>query len=260
MKNNNYIFKLGIFSIIYMLVVFQSKADDLFRMDTLSEKIPAREIKSYKFIDHKTVIGGISFNYFKFDSDNSKLLFGLMNNIDYDASIFGVSPYIGYSFKDNNIVGMKLKYSRYYVNFDKLNFAMGDTSIGLGDMRFKQNMYGISLFYRSYIGLDNEHRFGFFSEINTSAYSGDSYFITGSGDNTNTYKTKINTFDIGMSPGIAVFVHPNICFELSFNVVGFDYNRYVQSLNDKPKGKLEKSGANFRINPFNMNISLTLCI
>lgn len=262
-KSKGSVFGIILFTIIYSLAVFEAGASDIVRTDTLlvnGMQEFTRDIKSHKFIDHKTVIGGISFNYFKFDSDNSKILFGVMNNINYDASIFGVSPYIGYSFKDNQIVGMKVNYSRYYVNLDKLKFNMGDAAVSLGDMKFKQNVYGISLFYRSYIGLDKEQRFGFFSEINTSAYNGDSYFITGRGDNTDTYKTRINTFDIGMSPGISVFVHRNVSFELSFNVVGFNYDKYVQSLNGKPKGKMEKSGANFRINPFNMNISLTLCI
>lgn len=252
-----------VFTIFVMLIPIKSLAVEISPDSTLitqNSNVSIRNMINYKFIDKKSVIGGISFNYFKFDSDNSKMLFGMLNNINYEAGVFGVSPYVGYSFKDNQIIGMRVKYSRYSVDLDKINFNLGESAVSIGDIKFKQNMYSVGIFYRSYIGLDKEHRFGFFSEINSSAHSGDSYFIMGEKGKADTYKTRITSFEVGMSPGVAVFIHPNISFELSFNVVGFDYIKYDQSLNDNPKGKLEKSGANFRINPFNMNIGLTLCI
>lgn len=237
-----------------------TKSDSLSIIPLLRAPLLDRGIDSYSFIASKSIVGGITFSYFDFDSRDSKFLFNIIDNVNYGVNILRVSPYIGYSFKENQVVGMKVNYSKVNLSLGKMDINISNTPLSIGDIKFNQNLYGVSLFYRSYVGLDEDHRFGLFSEISISSVSGYANYIKGNDNKSNIYNTKILMFDIGMSPGIAVFIAQNVCMELSFNVVGFTYNRYKQSLNGEYQGMLERSGANFKINPINMNIGLTLCI
>ena len=65
---------------------------------------------------------------------------------------------------------------------------------------------------------------------------------------------------MGINPGLAVFITQNVCAELSFGVVGFKYRTEKQKNNLGEEGKRRDSGANFKINLFNINIGLTFCM
>ena len=52
----------------------------------------------------------------------------------------------------------------------------------------------------------------------------------------------------------------NVCAEVSFGVVGFKYRVEKQKNNLGETGKRRSSGANFKINLFNINIGITLCM
>ncbi len=219
-----------------------------------------RGINNHRFISKGSILGGITFNYFSFDSKDSKFLFGMLDNVNYNASMLGFSPYFGYSIADNQIIGLRANYSRINGALGNFSLNFGDFDMSIQDLNYKQNSYGLALFYRSYVGLDASHRFGLFSEVSLSYKMGDSLFDKGRDSELKSFHTTSHAFDIGMSPGIAVFISQNACMEVSFNVVGFNYRKENQTLNKEDNGSFESSGIDFRINPFNINIGLTVTI
>ena len=65
---------------------------------------------------------------------------------------------------------------------------------------------------------------------------------------------------IGINPGIAVFIMQNVTAENCFGVIGFKDNSQTQKNKLGETGKRRNRRANFKINLFNINIGITLCL
>ena len=135
-----------------------------------------------------------------------------------------------------------------------------DSNFSLSNMRYAEDLYSFGLFHRSYVGLDRGKLFGLFNETTLTYLNGTSSFARGEGAEYKRTDTTINELHLGINPGVAVFITQNVCAELSFGVVGFKYRSEKQSNNLGETGKRRTSGADFKINLFNINIGLTLCM
>ena len=60
-----------------------------------------RGITNYRFIPKNKWIGGVTVSVFNFESDNSRLLFSLLKDIDLNLRTLSVKPFVGYAIKDN---------------------------------------------------------------------------------------------------------------------------------------------------------------
>uniref|UniRef100_UPI003568EEDD hypothetical protein n=1 Tax=Bacteroides finegoldii TaxID=338188 RepID=UPI003568EEDD len=219
-----------------------------------------RGIKNYRFIPKGKWIGGLTFSYVNFDSDDSRLLFSILKDFDCNFRTFSVKPFWGYAIRDNLVVGMKLGYNHTIAQLDNVSLAVEDLDVSLKDMRYAEDTYSAAVFHRSYVGLDHGKRFGLFNETTLSYNRGTSSFSRGTGDNLKRTETTLNELHLGINPGLAVFVMQNVCAEVSFGVVGFKYRVEKQKNNLGEAGKRRSSGANFKINLFNINIGITLCM
>ena len=181
---------------------------------------------------------------------------------DFDCNFrtFSVKPFWGYAIRDNLVVGMKLGYNHTIAQLDNVSLAVEDLDVSLKDMRYAEDTYSAAVFHRSYVGLDHGKRFGLFNETTLSYNRGTSSFSRGTGDNLKRTETTLNELHLGINPGLAVFIMQNVCAEVSFGVVGFKYRIEKQKNNLGETGKRRSSGANFKINLFNINIGITLCM
>lgn len=219
-----------------------------------------RGIKNYRFIPKKKWIGGLTFSYINFDSQDSRLLFSILKDFDCDFRTFSVKPFVGYAIRDNVVVGVKLGYNHTIAQLDNISLDVEDLDISLKDVRYAEDTYSMAIFHRSYVGLDSGKRFGLFNETTLSYNAGTSSFSRGTGDAFKRTDTTINELHLGINPGLAVFIVQNVCAEVSFGVVGFNYRIEKQKNNLGETGKRRDSGANFKINLFNINIGITLCL
>lgn len=220
-----------------------------------------RGIISYRFIPKKKWIGGLTFSYISFDSDDSRLLFSILKDFDCNLKTFSVKPFAGYAIADNVIVGVKLGYNHTIADLGNASLDLGDDlEFSLDNIRYAEDLHSFGLFHRSYVGLDNGKLFGFFNETTLTYLNGSSSFSRGEGSELKRTDTTINELHLGINPGIAVFITQNVCAELSFGVVGFKYRVEKQKNNLGEIGKRRSSGADFKINLFNINIGLTFCM
>lgn len=219
-----------------------------------------RGITNYRFIPKNKWIGGVTVSVFNFESDNSRLLFSLLKDIDLNLRTLSVKPFVGYAIKDNTVVGLKFGYSRISGGIDNLALNIEDLDIALKDIKYTDDSYSFSLFHRSYIGLDPKGLFGLFNETTLGYSTGSTRFSRGADDNLKYTDTSINQLKVGINPGIAIFIMPNVGAEVSFGVAGFTYNWEKQKKSTGETGKRTNSGANFKINLFNINIGITVCI
>ena len=219
-----------------------------------------RGITNYRFIPKNKWIGGVTVSVFNFESDNSRLLFSLLKDIDLNLRTLSVKPFVGYAIKDNTVIGLKFGYSRISGGIDNLALNIEDLDIALKDIKYTDDSYSFSLFHRSYIGLDPKGLFGLFNETTLGYSTGSTRFSRGADETLKYTDTSINQLKVGINPGIAIFIMPNVGAEVSFGVAGFTYNWEKQKKSSGETGKRTNSGANFKINLFNINIGLTVCI
>lgn len=219
-----------------------------------------RGITNYRFIPKHKWIGGVTVSVFNFESDNSRLLFSLLKDIDLNLRTLSVKPFVGYAIKDNTVVGLKFGYSRISGGINNLALSVEDLDLSLKDIKYTDDSYSFSLFHRSYIGLDPKGLFGLFNETTLGYSTGSTRFSRGADETLKYTDTSINQLKVGINPGIAIFIMPNVGAEISFGVAGFTYNWEKQKKSSGETGKRTNSGANFKINLFNINIGLTVCI
>ena len=211
-----------------------------------------RGIVSYRFIPKKKWIGGLTFSYVNYDSDDSRLLFSVLKDFDCNFKTFSLKPFMGYAVADNMVVGVKLGYNHTIADLGNVSIDMGDDlDFSLTNMRYAEDLYSFGVFHRSYVGLDRGKLFGLFNETTLTYKNGSSSFARGEGEDYKRTETTINELHLGISPGVA---------ELSFGVVGFKYRSESQKNNLGETGKRRNSGADFKINLFNINIGLTVCM
>lgn len=219
-----------------------------------------RGITNYRFVPKHKWIGGVTFSVYNFESDDSRLLFSLLKDMDLNLRALSVKPFVGYAIKDNMVVGLKFGYSRISGGFDNLSLNIEDLDVSLKDISYTDDSYSFSLFHRSYIGLDTKGIFGLFNETTLGYSTGSSRFSRGKEETLKYTDSTVNQLHVGINPGIAIFIMPNVGAEVSFGVAGFTYNWEKQKKSSGETGKRTNSGANFKINLFNINIGLTVCI
>lgn len=222
-----------------------------------------RGILNYRLIEKGKWMGGLTFSFINYESEEGSLLYSMLGDFDANFSIKAFNPYVGYAIKDNSVVGVKFGYNRVIGDLGNIDLNLGsDMSFSIGNMRYSEDLYSIGLFYRSYIGLDSSGMFGLFNETHLTYKRGHSYFTNGKSDSadiTNT-ETTINELRIGINPGVAVFITKNVSAEMSFGVAGFKYRSERQNNSLGEEGKRDTSGADFKINILNINIGLTFCL
>ena len=216
-----------------------------------------RGIKNFRFIPKKKWIGGLTFSYANFDSSDNQLLFSYIQDFSMNLRSFSVKPFIGYAIKDNQILGMKLGYKHVVGNLDNFSLDIDeDLSFSLKDLRYAEDVYSIALLHRSYIGMDPGKRFGFFNEISLGYNNGSGSFKRKEEEVTKRMETRVHELNLGIKPGICVFIIENVAAEVSVGVVGFNYRFEKQKNNEGVEGKRRTSGADFKINLFNINIGI----
>ena len=101
---------------------------------------------------------------------------------------------------------------------------------------------------------------GIYNEAELSFASGNSDFDRPfNGELRRTHTTNMEA-RLTFSPGVCVFIMENVSFNLSFGVFGFYLRNEKQLVDGEPMGNRFTSGANFRINLFNLAFGLGIHI
>ncbi len=73
--------------------------------------------------------------------------------------------YGGYAVRDNMVLGLKFGYRNMRGALNNITLKIDDdVDFSLKDLKLEQNLYNVSFFHRSYVGLDAGKRFGLFNE------------------------------------------------------------------------------------------------
>ena len=235
--------------------------------DTVSIIIPEhnfgrydRGLYNYLFIPKGQWSFGLSASYGELNADDVQVL-NMLKDVDFKGKIYSIQPTIGYFIRNNQSVGIKLTYSRGTA--DLANLAVDfddDINFKLKDVSYYTESYVIGGFYRNYVGLGRDKRFGVFNEVDLSFQSGSSRFKRLYNDEPKNTRTTVTQVSLNFSPGVAVFIQDNVAFNVSFGVFGVKWRKEHQLTNGIDEGTRFSSGANFRFNIFNINFGLMVVI
>ena len=215
-----------------------------------------RDIESNVFIPKGLWITGVSFSYSQSNQNHYQFL--VFEDISADTYTFKVSPMLGYVFKNDMAAGLKFSYTRSLAKLENTDIVLdSETNLNLDHIYSLSHNYYATLFFRNYYPLGSSRRFGFFNEIQLELGGGQSKLTKGVGNSlTGTYETNFS-LDIGLVPGVMVFLSNWSAMEVNVGVLGFSY-RTTKSVTDQIyHARRHSKSANFRINLFSITFGTT---
>ena len=228
------------------------------------QRIDRSEMKA-TFIPNGLWMCGATVNYREWENENENLL--VLKNLNMDGHILSCSPYVGYFVTNNLALGLRYNYSRYYFSLANLDLNLGEgLNIDLEDLYYLEHKHEVSFFMRNYMPLFGSKILGAFAEVRATYSHANGKNSSGrrtESINTldGTYET-VNKIQLGVSPGLCIFVTNFAAVETSIGVLGVDY-RWSSFKNVHPNsteyeyGKNHSGGANFKFNIFTVNIGMT---
>lgn len=219
-----------------------------------------RGLFNFLFIPKGMWTFGLTASYGKFSTEDLQMM-DIISDVDISAHAFSIKPYFSFAFRNNMTAGLRLEYSNIIGNIDSFGLDIDeDMSFNIKDVGYRSESYSAALLLTQYIGLTRKGRFGVFNEAQLK--------FTGATSNFNRpydgvmRDTHSNRFEASLtySPGLCVFVMPNLSANVSFGVFGFYINHTRQWENGVRTGSRTTSGANFRFNIFNISFGLALHI
>ena len=168
-------------------------------------------------------------SYGTLSSDDTNLML-LLDDLDFKGSVFTVNPSVGYFFRDNMCVGTRFGYSKVDGNLGNISLDLGSDAmnLSLSDILMRSQVMNMGVFLRSYAGVDQKGIFGLFAELELMYKVGNSMFSYRTASGPNTTNTNNNQLRLGISAGVAVYIMPKICCNLSFGLGGISFNRIRQ--------------------------------
>jgi hypothetical protein len=235
--------------------------------DTVSVILPERNfgrydrgLYNYLFIPKGKWAIGLTASYGELNTEDSQLL-DILSDLDFKGKLYSINPTISYFIRHNQSIGLKLTYSRGVADLANLSVDFDDDlSFTIRDMSYYTESFALGTFYRNYVGLGSQRRFGVFNEVSLMFQTGSSRFKRLYNDEPRDTRTTITQGSLNFSPGLAVFLQQNVAFNVSFGVFGLKLRHESQVTNDVDEGSRTTSGANFKFNIFNINFGLLVVI
>ncbi len=224
-----------------------------------SQEVFKRDIEQVSFVPKGQWITGVSVGYNQSNQNNYQFL--VFENLSGDTYSFKVTPMVMYAFKDNLAAGIKFGYQRSRTQLDDGKFVLdSETEFNADNISGIQSNFFVMGAFRNYISFGKNHRFGLFNEVQLQLGGGRSRLsnYTGSGDNRHiegTYETNFS-MELGLSPGMIMFLNNYSAIEVSVGVLGFGYTHTKSVTNQVYVSNRNSKHANFKINLFSIQFGM----
>lgn len=214
-----------------------------------------RGLEQISFIPKGQWITGVSIGFSQSNQDNYQ--FFIVEDITGEAYTFRVSPMLMYCFKDNLAAGGKFVYNRTRTHLDKARVVLdSESDYSMDNLYQISHNYSAMACFRNYISLGRSRRFGFFNEVQLQIGGGQSKIIDGVGnDLTGTYSTNWDV-NIGLAPGMVMFLNNYSAIEVNVGVLGFSYSHTSDQTDRIYNASTESRSANFKINLFSITFGV----
>lgn len=213
------------------------------------------EIESTVFVPKGQWVGGISVSYSQSTQNNYQ--FFILEHLKGDTYTFKVSPMACYIFKDDMGAGARFSYTRSLTKLETADIVIdSETNVDLDNLYRLAHNYYVTGIFRNYLSLSSSKRFGFFNELQLQLGGGQSKLMKGRGTAlTGNYERNFN-LDVGIAPGLVIFLNNYSAVEVQVGVLGFSMTD-TKTITDQIYVARRKSmSANFYINLFSINFGV----
>ena len=224
-----------------------------------AQQVFSRDIEQTTFVPKGQWITGVSVSYSQSDQDSYQFL--VFENLNGDSYTFKVSPMLMFAFKDNMAAGGRLSYSRQRTRLNSADIVLGkDSEYDVDNLYSISHNYHVMGAFRQYLSLGSNTRFGMFYEVQLQLGGGQAKISSGlDTDFTGTYERNFN-FNVGIAPGLVVFLTDYSALEVNVGVMGFDYTKTKSTTDRIYVAHRDMSRANFKINLFSITFGMTFYI
>ena len=214
-----------------------------------------RGLEQISFIPKGQWITGVSVSFSQSNQKNYQFL--IVESINGDTYTFKVSPMLLYSFHDNLAAGGKFAYTRSRTRLDNATVVIdSETDYNVENLYSISQNYSAMAVFRNYISFGRSRRFGLFNEVQLQIGGGESKIANGRGkDLTGTFERSWDV-NVGLAPGLIMFLNNYSAIEVNVGVLGFSYN-HTKSVTDQiyDASRYGKS-ARFKINLFSITFGV----
>lgn len=215
----------------------------------------SRDMESVEFVPKGQWIAGVSVSYSM--SSQSKYQFLIFEDISGDTYSFKISPMVMYVVRPDLALGGRFSYARSLTKLEGADIVLdSETDYEVDHLyRLSHNYYG-TVMMRNYFSIGRSKRFGFFNELQLQLGGGQSKLTTGVGDDlTGTYERNFS-LDLGLAPGLCVFLNNYSALEVNIGVLGFSYTATKAIKDQIYVSRRNSKSANFRINLFSIQFGV----
>lgn len=215
----------------------------------------SREIESVVFVPKGQWITGVSVSYTQ--SNQNKYQFLILEGISGDTYSVKVSPMLMFAFGNDIAAGGRFSYERSLVKLEEADIVLdSETDYDFDHLyRLSHNYYG-SVMMRNYFSIGHSKRFGFFNELQLRLGGGQSKLTTGVGTTlSGTYERNFSV-NVGLTPGLCVFLNNYSALEVNIGVLGFKYTATKATKDQIYVSRRNSKSANFRINLFSIQFGV----
>lgn len=215
-----------------------------------------REIESVDFVPKGQWIIGLSVSYTQ--SNQDKYQFLILEGISGNTYSFKISPMVMFTVKADLALGARFSYARTLTKVANADIVLdSETDYSFDHLyRLSHNYYGAALM-RNYFSIGKSKRFGFFNEVSLQMGGGQTKLTTGVGDDlTGTYERNFS-LNLGLTPGLCIFLSNYSALEVNVGLLGFNYTDTKSVKDQIYVSKRNSKSANFRINLFSITFGAT---
>lgn len=216
----------------------------------------SHDIESVVFVPKGQWITGLSVSYTQ--SNQDKYQFFILEGISGNTYSFKISPMVMFAVKADLALGARFSYARSLTKVANADIVLdSETSYTFDHLyRLSHNYYG-TLLMRNYFSIGKSKRFGFFNELQLQMGGGQTKLTTGVGDDlTGTYERNLSV-DVGLAPGLSVFLSNYSALEVNVGLLGFSYTETKAIKDQIYVSKRNSQSANFRINLFSITFGVS---
>lgn len=213
------------------------------------------DIETVVFVPKGQWIAGVNVSFSQ--SSQDKYQFLILEGLSGDTYSFKVSPMVMYAVAPDVALGGRFSYGRSLAKVKSADLVLdSETDYDIDHLYRLSHSYNVSAMMRNYFSIGNSKRFGFFNEVQLQIGGGQTKLTTGVGESLSGTYEKNLSLDIGLSPGLAVFLNNYSALEVNVGVLGFSYT-HTKAIKDQIYVSHRKSkSANFRINLFSISFGV----
>lgn len=215
-----------------------------------------RKLESTVFIPKGQWAAGVSINYSQ--TTQNDYTFFILEHLSGDTYNFKVSPMVIYFVKNDLGIGGRFTYTRALTKLESADIVLdSETSYDVDNLYRLSHNYSAVAVMRNYFSIGKSKRFGLFNELQLELGGGQSKLMQGKSESlTGAYETNFHC-NIGIAPGVCVFLNNYSAMEINVGVLGFGLTSTKQTTDRIYESNRKSQTANFRINLFSIMFGMT---